>query len=535
MKLTHPAVVAFGIAMLLMLPLVDPLVEPAHQLIYHFDGPLSIVFYPVLISIALLCILLTGLLTLARKPGRARLFFWTALMFLLPWVLLKASGLLLPWKVSHHLSLLVFLAGLTTTATLLVCWKPSFQRVFDHAQEFTATVLAFCALSGLLILGHVCWSGWQARSTNAAMPLHHYAAAQPTSHSRVIWLILDELSYRQLYEHRFPALDLPAFDRLAGQATVFTQVAPAGLMTEYVVPSLISALPADAMRASADGRQLYLHDPVQHRWQTFDPHQSVFQDALDRGYSTSVSGWYNPYCRLMSQVLDHCFWTNHSPTQSGMSKDQTLLGNTFAPFRTYGSAILHFIYWRKRQISPDQTDAETHIHDYSELLTASDSMLNDSSAEHLFLHMPIPHPVGIYNRHTHQLTTGPSTYIDNLALADTYLAHIRSQLEQRGQWDSSTILVMGDHSWRTAPIWSSGTAWTSEEQNASDGARFDDRPAYILKLPHQQQPAHIDTPYPAIRTRALLDAIMDQRIQSPQELEDWVANPSSVAADSAAQ
>src|ERR1700734_562486 len=134
MKLTHPAVVAFGIAMLLMLPLVDPLVEPAHQLIYHFDGPLSIVFYPVLISIALLCILLTGLLTLARKPGRARLFFWTALMFLLPWVLLKASGLLLPWKVSHHLSLLVFLAGLTTTATLLVCWKPSFQRVFDHAQ-----------------------------------------------------------------------------------------------------------------------------------------------------------------------------------------------------------------------------------------------------------------------------------------------------------------------------------------------------------------------------------------------------------------
>ena len=139
-------------------------------------------------------------------------------MFLLPWVLLKASGLLLPWKVSHHLSLLVFLAGLTTTATLLVCWKPSFQRVFDHAQEFTATVLAFCALSGLLILGHVCWSGWQARSTKAAMPLHHYAAAQPTSHSRVIWLILDELSYRQLYEHRFPALDLPAFDRYLASA-----------------------------------------------------------------------------------------------------------------------------------------------------------------------------------------------------------------------------------------------------------------------------------------------------------------------------
>ena len=286
MKLTHPAVVAFGIAMLLTLPVVDPLDRARTQLVYHFDGPLSIVFYPVLISIALLCILFTGLLMLARKPGRARLFLWSALMFLLPWVLLKASGLLLPWRVPHHLSLLVFLAGLTATPTLLVCWKPSFQRVFDHAQEFTATVLAFCALSGLLVLGNLCWRCWQARSTNAAMPLHHYVAAQPPPHSRVIWLILDELSYRQVYEHRFPSLDLPAFDRLAGQATVFTQVAPAGLMTEYAIPSLISALPADAMRASADGRQLYLHDPIQQRWKTFDPHQSVFQDALDRGYST---------------------------------------------------------------------------------------------------------------------------------------------------------------------------------------------------------------------------------------------------------
>ena len=535
MKLTHPAVVAFGIAMLLTLPLVDPIVEPAHELIYHFDGPLSIVFYPVLISIALLCMLFTGLLMIARKPGRARLFLWTTLMFLLPWVLLKASGILLPWRVPHHLSLLIFLAGFIAATTLLVCWRPSFQRVFDHAQELTSTVLAFCALSGLLILCHLCWSGWQARSTNAAMPLHQFAATHPTSHSRVIWLILDELSYRQLYEHRFPTLDLPAFDRLAGQATVFTQVAPAGLMTEYVIPSLISALPADAMRASADGRQLYLRDPVEKRWQTFDPHQTVFQDALDRGYSTSVSGWYNPYCRVMYQVLDHCYWTNHNPTPSGISQDQTLLGNTFAPFRTYGNAIRHFIHWRKRQISPDQAETEAHIHDYTELIAASDAMLNDGSADLLFLHLPIPHPGGIYNRQTRQLTTGPSTYIDNLALADTYLAHIRSQLEQRGQWDSSTILIMGDHSWRTAPLWSLEDSWTPEEQNASDGGKFDNRPAYILKLPNQQQPAHIDTSYPAIRTRALIDALMDQRIQTTQDLEDWVADPSTPAADSVAQ
>jgi hypothetical protein len=91
---------------------------------------------------------------------------------------------------------------------------------------------------------------------------------------------------------------------------------------------------------------------------------------------------------------------------------------------------------------------------------------------------------------------------------------------------------MGDHSWRAATVWSRDTDWTPEEQEASDGAKFDERPAYILKLPNQQQPAQIDAPYQAIRTRALLDALMEQRIQSPQDLAAWVANPpeNSVAA-----
>jgi Sulfatase len=538
MKLTHPAVIAFGLAMLPMLPVISPLIEPTHSLIYHFDGPSSAVFYPVIIGIGLLWIMLTGVLMLARRPGRARLILWSALIFMLPWVILKVCAILLDWPMPHRLSLLVFLTGLVATAILLACWKPSFQHLFDQVQEFTATLLAFCALSGLLVLGHLFWSVWQTRSTNAAIPLHSRAVAQSTPHPRVIWLILDELSYRQVYEHRFPSLQLPAFDRLAAQSTLFTQVAPAGLMTEYAIPSLISALPADAMRASADGHQLYLRDPAQKRWQTFDPHQTVFQDALDRGYSTGISGWYNPYCRLLSPVLDHCFWTNHYLAPGGMSTHQTLLANIAALFGAPGDKAQHFIHWHKQQIATqnDPTETQAHIQDYTDLLTASDAMLNDSSVDLLFLHMPIPHPHGIYNRHTHQLTTtGSSTYIDNLALADAYVAHLRAQLEQRGQWDSSTILIMGDHSWRTAPIWALTTPWSTEEQDASNGGQFDDRPAYILKLPHQQQAARIDAPYPATRTRALIDALMDQRIKSPQDLEGWVANPSSSAGNSAAQ
>jgi Sulfatase len=536
MKLTHPAVVAFGLAILPMLPVVAPLIEPSHGTVYHFDGSTSTIFYSVFICIGLLWALSTGLLTLARRPGRTRIILWTAIMSMFPWVTLKIAFIFMNWPIPHRLSLLLFLAGSVAVIVVTVFWKPSFQPFFDHAQEFVATLLVFFAISSVVILGQLCWFTWQTRSMNANEHLHQPVAALASahhlaSHPRIIWLILDELSYRQVYEHRFPSLEMPAFDRLAAQSVVFTHVVPGGLHTEYVIPSLISGLPADAMLASSDGRQLSLRDPIQHRWQAFDPHQTVFQDALDRGYSTAISGWFNPYCRLMSQVLDSCFWTNHIRMRGNISTQRTTLQNVAA---LLGRAQ-HFISWSKQNVSSDEAEAQTHISDYTDLVTASDAMLNDSSADLLFLHMPIPHPHGIYNRQTHQLTTGPSTYIDNLALADAYVAHLRSQLEQRGQWDSSTVLIMGDHSWRTAPMWVRNPVWTYEEQEASDGGKFDDRPAYILKLPHQQEPAHIDAPYPAIRTRALIDALMDHHIQSSQDLEDWVANPSSVAADSAAQ
>ena len=100
-------------------------------------------------------------------------------------------------------------------------------------------------------------------------------------------------------------------------------------------------------------------------------------------------------------------------------------------------------------------------------------MLDRSSVTFLFLHMPVPHPWGIYSRRQGTFTTGRSSYIDNLALADRYLAHVHDLLERRGQWDSSTVVVMGDHSWRTTSLWEGTSEWSAEDEDetASEGGR----------------------------------------------------------------
>jgi len=168
-------------------------------------------------------------------------------------------------------------------------------------------------------------------------------------------------------------------------------------------------------------------------------------------------------------------------------------------------------------------ESSDHILDYRSIYEVADQMLNDKSNGFLLIHMPIPHPGGIYNRMTGKITEEGSNYLDNLVLADKYLAHVRSFLEQTGQWNSSAIIIMGDHSWRTQLLWSFMPGWTHEEQVASNGGLFDDRPAYIIKLPNQHIGTLIQAPFAATNTRRMLDEILQERIQSSQALTSWVA------------
>jgi arylsulfatase A-like enzyme len=129
-------------------------------------------------------------------------------------------------------------------------------------------------------------------------------------------------------------------------------------------------------------------------------------------------------------------------------------------------------------------------------------------------------PYGFYDRKTNEFTETHTSYIDNLALTDLYLAHIRRLLERRGQWDSSTIVVMGDHGWRTKLIWKSSSGWTDEDEAANADGQ-DERPALMVKLPNQHDGARYDGRFEAIRTRGLLDAVMRGQVRTPEELHGW--------------
>jgi hypothetical protein len=520
--LTHPATVAFGLANLYLLDLTGPLIATDHDLIYHLIGSASSVIIPIIVYVLALSLLLTALLYLAERPGALRVIIWSAFLLALPSILLHTIANFSGTEIPDWLTYLVASVCLAILIAIAFFWRRFLPR-FEKIQHVAAAVLGFFAFTGLLIFAQLVWSGWQARNLNPAPMLHKPQLASTPPHPRIIWLLLDELSYQQLYERRFPGLELPAFDRLAAQSTVFTHVVPAGEYTRYIVPTLFTGLPSTAVNISARGLLLSLKDPATGKWTPFHQHQTIFQDAIDAGYNTGIAGWYNPYCRIMPEVLDHCFWTYRESTPANLSPNRSLAVDLLRPFRRLWLDTKHLFGRGPGAQTDESRDIRQHSTDYRNLLAAGDAYLADSSISFLFLHMPIPHPYGFYNRNKKNFSTRHTSYIDNLALADRYLAHMRQLLEQNNQWDPATVIVMGDHSWRTSFIWKDSMTWTAEDEVASHGGEFDPRPAYIVKLPNQQTPARIDQPFSAVSTHDLLDALLHNNVQTPAGLQTWAS------------
>ena len=501
-----------------------PLISRTHPAVYHLDGSAAAIFLPVAFDYLTLAALLALFLHWsARSTSRFRLV-WGVLMAAMPLVLLKNWASLTAETLPRVAYLVAALIPLLLLGTLKIYWNKGGARAFDLVRELLASAFGVASLFGVLVAVQLTWFGWQARDLNHPMELHRHteASAAVLHHGRVIWILLDELSYQQVYGQRYPGLNLPAFDRLASEGTDFTNVMPVSEDTAMVIPSLMTGMWTNALGVSGDGQLLQLHDATTGRWQNFDPHQTVFQDAIRDGYSTGVAGWYNPYCRILPSVLDHCVWASRMPLHGHMYSNRSAMQNIAGPLTSLVTTTQHLLLGQSGSLNPDVDRTLAHIADYRQLVSAGDDLLQDSSIDFVFLHMPFPHPGGIFDRRQNKLTVARSSYLDNLALADQYMAHVRVLLEQRGEWDSSTVVVMGDHPWRTKLVWRGTPEWTAEDELASYGGKFDDRPAYIVKLPGQHVGATIDTRYKAIRTRGLMDEFLTGQLKSVEELQAWV-------------
>lgn len=516
---------ALGYTFLTGIWILASLLGPKHRTFYHWPSTAAALCLPLLADFVLLWLAFAIVFLSSTRPGVWRRTVWLALLLFLPWIFCNTTlalySLLSPPFWLKHL-----LLGAAALAFVLLelTWRPAWDEPFARIIGFATTCLTFVSFTAFLVMGRVGFGMMQARDLNATTAFAHtlpVSTAVADRPGRVVWVVFDELSDAQVFDHRFPGLKMPEFDALAAQSTRLSNVIPAGDRTEAVLPALMTGKPVQEIASTFEG-QLRLRLRGASHGEDFDQADTVFADARKLGFHTAVAGWYNPYCRLLPAVLDRCSWTDDLLTPAGVGESQSFAKNMLAMARA--SDVMPHMFDRQ---SSSHMEAAAHIHDLRRLQAASALLLRDPALGFVFIHLPAPHPRGIYDRtHARLRDDDSGSYIDNLALADALLGQLRQVLESTGQWDSTTLIVMGDHGWRW-PYWQTVPGWQPEDKQARGDAHADLRPAYLIKLPAQQQPAMLHQPFSAVNTRALFDALLQRTICTPQDLDRFVSNHSA--------
>ena len=151
------------------------------------------------------------------------------------------------------------------------------------------------------------------------------------------------------------------------------------------------------------------------------------------------------------------------------------------------------------------------------------TLIENDQVRFVFLHLPVPHPPGIYDRQRHMLRLG-GTYLDNLVLTDETLSAFLQEIDATPSASRTTVIVSSDHSWRV-PMWRYCKFWSDEEERAS-GGRFDDRPVLLIHFPGQNSGNDMYAALPELVEHDIIAGMLLGKINNPVDLVAFLARRS---------
>ena len=518
---------ATGAALLFMLQYFFPLILPFDLALYHHHLPLASLGGGLLLD--LLFVFVLAVLTLAatsRLPDLPRRIaaacltgyvFWRCGNLFFAMLSVSHSNLVtteIPEASDFYLIAVTFwnvwgrtlARALFLALLLLALFKPHYSRAVTRTVRLGLAGVAFCAL---WIVPKLVYATFAPRSPQVFASVR----SDPRVEGRVIWILFDELSYNLLFDHRPQGLNFPNFDELRSTSYSFGDLQPVGFFTERVIPSLLAGQPIDQIRSGRDGKLSYF-DESQRRWIDYDPGTTLFGMAEFNGWNPGVAGWYNPYCRVFRAVLTAC----HSnpginvdlPIEArGASEGNSTMANALIIPRTF---ILRL---SGHPVDQQKESIRRNIEDYNTVMKQGVDLIRNGQVHFVFIHVPAPHPPGMYNRATHRLSES-GDYLDNMVLTDDSLGFLMHEIDQAPGSDQTTVIVSSDHSWRV-PIWKLAPGWTEEEQRISQG-RFDPRPVLLIHFPGQSSENEVLAPMSELAEHDIMMAMLGRKMSTPENL-----------------
>jgi hypothetical protein len=339
---------------------------------------------------------------------------------------------------------------------------------------------------------------------------------------RMLWMLFDEWDQHLVFDARPRGLALPAIDRLRAEAVVASRAVGGGYGTANAVPSMFIGRRITESTPAGPSELLIGLDGGSSEDGDLEPisaHTSLFGRLRQHGWQTAVVDWYHPSCRVFAAQIDTCTWEPGSSIyrRPEYAADPSFLSRMrlLAERRVQKVPMAAGLGW----LRPDVSRRRLESQEFERIRASATRAL--SAADFVYVHWPIPHPFGIYDRQTGRMDVGmDATYLDNLALADRVIAEIRTGLEALGAWDDAVVLLSSDHSLRTDE-WMGRPTWSTEEQRATAGRRSPHVP-FMLKLGRQREALAYDEPFSILLTHDLVLALARGELRTPADVARWL-------------
>jgi hypothetical protein len=338
---------------------------------------------------------------------------------------------------------------------------------------------------------------------------------------RVVWIVFDELSEAIVFDRRPASLTLPNFDKLRARGFRALAASSPNNVTENSMPSLILGLRVEKTEPVHPG-SLLLSAPGRSERFEWRSTPNVFDRARELGFNTALAGWALPYGRLINGSLTECTWTADW-LLSGVeepSAPQSLVRSMIGRLRNQAASFP--LIGHIPGMNPSGPQRAAKIARFQMLMKSASAYAADPSLGLVLLHLPAPHPPGIYDRAQGRFSDADGrSYLDNTALADRALGELTQAIERAGLARETTLIVSGDHGWRTGG-WSHAPNWTKEEQRASENVETMGVP-FLVRFPGQDQEFSYATPFNTMLTADMILAILRGELHSPQQFADWIS------------
>lgn len=491
-----------------------------------------IVYASIMLNVLLLAIIFFAARKLIARFGNGRVRRYAQAAFLLS-LLIPLNGVLMmlstfpPLNAAPKIgSLGYLLASVMLTAITMAVLLRFQQRIISALPKLALALLPFVLLTFSQAMwqlaGHSTVVAWAAEATETkAAPTA--PAQQKTSSRRILWLVFDEFDQRVAFSERPAGVVMPEFDRLLKQSVYATNAFPPARLTYMSMPSLITGKIISKVTPVSD-HELMINYGDEAQAVAWSRQPNIFADARQDGYTTGLIGWCHPYCGVIGNSLTHCQVIGEKEDNdislkgSMYSQLQSLIA-TAPLIQQLAIPLVQRVAFINKLVL--RQERQKYMVRYQGVMQDTLRAATDPGMDLLMIHLPIPHPPGIYNRTADAFSfEGTASYVDNLKLADRTVGEIRRAMEAAGMWDNTTVLISTDHWWRTT-MWSRGPFWTVEDEAVAAG-KSDHRIPFILKLAGQREQLTYDQPFNTVLSRDLLLAVLRGEISEPQAVAAWL-------------